>query len=146
MEPLRAEVEGAVAAEGWTKTGMAKMWKLDSFLRESQRFNGIRTRTSLPMSPFLQYHSLMLLILTVSIVRKAMKDMTLSDGTFIPRGTLVSVAARPTHHDQALYSDAATFDPFRFARMRTTDGGGTKHQMVHTSAEYLPFGHGRHAW
>ena len=37
FEPLRQEVEAAVAEEGWTKAGMDKMRKIDSFLRETQR-------------------------------------------------------------------------------------------------------------
>lgn len=41
IQPLREEVEQVVAADGWTKTAMGKMWKLDSFLKESMRYNGI---------------------------------------------------------------------------------------------------------
>ena len=73
--------------------------------------------------------------------------MTLSDGTFLPKGTLVSAAMWATHHDEAVYPDADVFDPFRFARMRGAgEGEGTKHQFVHTSPDYIAFGHGKHAW
>ena len=41
IQPLREEVEQVVTADGWTKTAMGKMWKLDSFLKESMRHNGI---------------------------------------------------------------------------------------------------------
>ena len=41
IQPLREEVEAIVAAEGWTKAAMGKMWKIDSFLKESQRVNGV---------------------------------------------------------------------------------------------------------
>ena len=41
IQPLREEVESITATEGWTKAAMGKMWKLDSFLKESQRYNGI---------------------------------------------------------------------------------------------------------
>ena len=41
IEPLRHDVETAVAEEGWTKAGMDKMHKIDSFLRESQRVDDI---------------------------------------------------------------------------------------------------------
>ena len=41
MQPLRDEVEAAIAADGWTKAVMDKMWKVDSFLKESQRVNGV---------------------------------------------------------------------------------------------------------
>ena len=40
IQPLRDEIEPIIAAEGWTKAAMAKMWKLDSFMKESQRMNG----------------------------------------------------------------------------------------------------------
>jgi len=39
LEPLRQEIESAVAEEGWTKAGMDKLHKLDSFLQETQRID-----------------------------------------------------------------------------------------------------------
>ena len=75
-----------------------------------------------------------------------LKDVTLSDGTFIPKDTLLSAATYATHHDDAVYPDAEVLDPFRFARMREQAGEGIKHQFVNTSLEYIPFGHGKHAW
>ena len=73
--------------------------------------------------------------------------MTLSDGTFLPKGTLVSAAMWATPHDEAVSPDADVFVPFRFARMRGAgEGEGTKHQFVHTSPEYIAFGHGKRAW
>lgn len=41
IEPLRKEVEAVVAEEGWTKAGIDKMHKLDSFVRETQRMDNI---------------------------------------------------------------------------------------------------------
>ena len=41
VEPLRHEVETTVAEEGWTKAAMDKMYKIDSFLRETQRVDDI---------------------------------------------------------------------------------------------------------
>ncbi len=35
--PLRTEVEQVITSDGWTKAAIDKMWKVDSFLRESQR-------------------------------------------------------------------------------------------------------------
>ena len=34
-------MERVIHEDGWTKIAMTKMWKLDSFMKESQRFNGI---------------------------------------------------------------------------------------------------------
>ena len=82
--------------------------------------------------------------MTVTLTRKAMKDITLLDGTFLPAGTIVAAASYATHFDDAQYEDAETFDPWRFSRTR--EGEGVKHQFVTTSPDYIPFGHGRHAW
>ncbi|KAI1793056.1 cytochrome P450 [Ganoderma leucocontextum] len=122
--PIREEIESVIATDGWSKLAMAKMWKLDSIFRESSRFHGIVMTT---------------------ITRKALKDVTLSDGTFIPKGTLLAAAAHPTHHDESLYANADVFEPFRFAKMREGDGEGLKHQFVNTSVDYVSFGHGKHA-
>ena len=73
-------------------------------------------------------------------------DVTLSDGTVLPKGTVVVAAAHPLHHDEVNYADPSVFDPFRFSRMREREGEGTKHQFVNTSPEYVAFGHGKHAW
>lgn len=68
-----------------------------------------------------------------------MRDLTLSDGTFIPKGTFIAAAARPLHFDEAYYPGAKTFDPWRFV------GGGKEH-VAKTDDRYLLFGHGRRAW
>jgi cytochrome P450 len=44
LEPLRKEVEEVVKSEGWTKAGLDKMHKIDSFIKESQRLNPIGNR------------------------------------------------------------------------------------------------------
>ncbi|KAI0362950.1 cytochrome P450, partial [Pilatotrama ljubarskyi] len=124
IQPLREEIESVIGEEGWTKAALGRLWKLDSVLKEFQRFNGLGL---------------------VSLVRKAMKDITLRDGTFIPRGCGVSIASYGTHHDQSIYPDPQVFDPFRFSRMREQEGEGVKHQFVNTSTDYIAFGHGRHA-
>jgi hypothetical protein len=45
LEPLREEVDAAIEEEGWTKAGMDKMYKLDSFVRETQRLDGFTIRS-----------------------------------------------------------------------------------------------------
>ena len=123
---MREEVDRIIAAEGWTKASMQKMRRVDSFLRESQRYNGIGT---------------------LSMTRKVMVGYTLSDGTFLPKGSLISCNAYATHRLEENYDDANEFKPFRFSDQREeSTEEGLKHQMVSTSNDYLPFGHGRHAW
>ena len=72
--------------------------------------------------------------------------MTLSDGTRIPKGTLVAAAAITAHSDDTRYTAPGVFDPFRFARMREEDERATSLQFSNTSTDWLPFGYGRHAW
>jgi cytochrome P450 len=38
-EPLREEVEKTIRQYGWTKLGIGKMHKVDSFLKETMRYN-----------------------------------------------------------------------------------------------------------
>ena len=82
----------------------------------------------------------------MSLTRKALKDYTFSDGTFIPNGTVVMTAARCVHYDEEIYPSAHTFEPFRFSDLRGEDGEGAEHQYASTTPDYLPFGYGRHAW
>ena len=41
IEPLRQEVDAVIKEEGWTKAGIDKMHKVDSFIRETQRIDGL---------------------------------------------------------------------------------------------------------
>lgn len=75
-----------------------------------------------------------------------MKDVTLTDGTFLPQGTMVAAVASPIHHDETLYPDPNTFDPFRFSRMADEEGPNAAHRFTHSTAKWLTFGNGRHAW
>lgn len=80
------------------------------------------------------------------VARRAMKNLTLSDGTRLPAGTRVAANAYWIHFDDAYYPNAQEFDPFRFSRIRELPGEGTKHQFVVPSNYYTSFGLGRHAW
>ncbi|KAH9176040.1 cytochrome P450 [Lactarius sanguifluus] len=123
IEPLRHEVEAAVAEEGWTKAGMDKMHKIDSLLRESLRVDTI-----------------------LSLSRIALRPFTFSNGVTVPAGTLVAVPSGAVHMDGEIYPNPEEFDGFRFAKLRERDGVAVAgHQATSTSAEYLTFGHGRHA-
>ena len=82
----------------------------------------------------------------MTLTRKALKDFKFSDGTFIPKGTLIAAPSLSLHHDKNFFENPDVFEPFRFAHMREEDGKGSKHQFASTSIEYLPFGLGKHAW
>lgn len=49
--PMREEVERVVKEEGWTKAALNSMFKVDSFLRESQRLKGNGPGTYQPTNP-----------------------------------------------------------------------------------------------
>ncbi|KNZ75719.1 Ent-kaurene oxidase [Termitomyces sp. J132] len=121
---LREEVERVIREEGLTPASFHKMVKLDSFIKESQR----------------------LAAGAVNMWRKVLEDFTFSNGTFVPKGNLIAVANFAMHHDEENYSDAFSFDGFRFSKMREKElEGYSKHQMVTLSDEYIVFGYGKHA-
>ncbi|KAJ7049341.1 cytochrome P450 [Mycena amicta] len=131
VEPLREELAAAVAEDGWTKTAMSKCIKLDSFLRESQRFNGASA-------------------VNINRIVVNPSGFTFSDGTHLPQGTFLAAATHATHHDGENYADPDVFDGFRFAKMRDGEDtanskGSIKLQMVAPDVKYLSFGLGRHA-
>ncbi|KAI6150268.1 cytochrome P450, partial [Pisolithus tinctorius] len=78
-------------------------------------------------------------------LRQAMSDISLSDGAFIPRGTLLAFPAYAIHHDGAMYENPDVFEPFRFVDMQHGESEGSGHQMVTLSPGLLTFGLGKHA-
>ncbi|KAJ7599060.1 cytochrome P450 [Mycena floridula] len=113
---LREEVESVIAVEGWSKQAIAKMPKMESFLKEVMRVYGTNA---------------------LGMTRKVIgQDFTFSNSITIPRGSYIAVAANAIHLDDANYPDAATFRPFRFSE-------GSR--MSTTSSSWLLFGHGKHA-
>ncbi|KAJ7246815.1 cytochrome P450 [Mycena haematopus] len=128
VQPLREELEAAIQEEGWTKSAMSKCIKLDSFLRESQRYNGASA-------------------VNINRIVVNPNGYTFSDGTHIPQGTFLAAATHATHHDGENYENPDEFDGFRFAKMRggEEDRGSIKFQMVAPDVKYLSFGLGRHA-
>ncbi|KAJ6510168.1 cytochrome P450 [Mycena vitilis] len=127
VEEMRDEVDRIVEEEGWSKASVGRMHKVDSFLRESQRYSG---------------NSI------TSMGRKVVKrgGFTFSDGTTVPEGCFVNVATGPTHMNPEVYSNPDEFDAFRFYRLRTEDEEASmRHQFSASNLDYLAWGHGRHA-
>ncbi|KAJ3476173.1 hypothetical protein NLI96_g11343 [Meripilus lineatus] len=119
-QPLRAEVELVLKEEnGWSRSAVSKMKNIDSFLRESQRLNGISA---------------------TAVWRKTLKPVTFSNGTYIPAGVFVVAAATGTHLDEQNYPTPDVFDPTRFAN----DNDSTQ-SFVSTGVDFVPFGVGKHA-
>ncbi|KAJ7873317.1 cytochrome P450 [Mycena olivaceomarginata] len=127
VEQLREEVESVVQKEGWTRASLNRMYKIDSFLSESQRYWGIGT---------------------LSLGRKVVKKdgFTFANGTTLPYGTYLHSPMWSVHHDPEIYPDPEVFDGFRFSKLREMEeSGSAKYQVITTTLDYLPFGHGRHA-
>ncbi|UKZ81607.1 hypothetical protein TrVFT333_009379 [Trichoderma virens FT-333] len=119
---LRKEIIEVLGDAGWSKQALYKMKLMDSFLKESQRLH--------PPSD-------------VSMNRKVMRRLTLSDGTVLPKGARLMVAAR--FRDAEIYPEPDAFDATRFLRLLNNTSSNSPHHYVSTSAEMFAFGHGKHA-
>ena len=125
VEPLREEVLQALnTSEGvWTTAGLNSLRRLDSFIRETMRldpvfFNAFR--------------------------RKVLRPFELSDGTFIPKDTMIEVPYYAITRDPSIFPDPDTFNGFRFADI--PDGKAWElNQFVSITPTNLLFGYGRHA-
>ena len=83
----------------------------------------------------------------VSVARLALRPFTFSNGVTVPEGTLIAAPTGAIHKDGEIYPNPEEFDIFRFAKLRERDGHVVAgYQATSTSAEYLPFGCGRHTW
>ncbi|KAF4776176.1 cytochrome p450 monooxygenase [Colletotrichum scovillei] len=122
---LREEIVKVFTEDGgWSKNSLFKLKLMDSCMKESQRLH----------------------ILGPHIMNRRVEEaMTLSDGTYLPKGTLITVATHNTR-DPALWGpEPEKFDGHRFLRMREEPGQENRWQFVSTSPEFLAFGHGTHA-
>ena len=144
IEPLRQEVEAVVAEEGWTKAGMDKMRKIDSFLRETQRTepHGIGLLVSS------RCFSAADIYFVVMSARLALRPFTFSNGITIPPNTLVALPLCAINMNEEIYPNPDKFDGFRYSKLSDKDGDAmvNRHQAIATSSDHLTFGVGRHAW
>ncbi|TKA66212.1 hypothetical protein B0A49_07508 [Cryomyces minteri] len=137
---IREEAERVFRDQGglWTGPGVAKLVRADSAVRETLRHTGLGGR---------------------GLVREVVAPggVTLPDGTHLPLGARLGVAAGEIHRDPAFYGATADeYDAFRFSRGREAlaeqgeSDGTTRREdraltMVTTSDTFLTFGHGRRA-
>ncbi|KAI0202489.1 cytochrome P450 [Astrocystis sublimbata] len=127
IAPLRKEIETVLESEGMTKSGLASLKLMDSFMKESQRLKPSEL---------------------LGMRRVLIEDVTLSNGIFLPRGTQVGIPTTTTPlRTQDPISDPTSFDGYRFTKM-VSDPDPQKEKTRHfvsTSPEYLGFGYGKHA-
>ncbi|KAI0003424.1 putative cytochrome P450 [Xylariaceae sp. FL0662B] len=123
--PLREEIDTILGPKmpNFTNADLSKMWKLDSFMKETQRFH--------PPAK-------------LSVNRTLLEPYELSSGDRIPKGSHISLAGVPMSMSEKYISDATTFDGFRFERLRRDPK--TEHNGLQFTSSYagsLHFGHGR---
>lgn len=169
IESVLAECNGE-----WTLESMGRLQKLDSFMRESLRFEPPLTgefylfgiRVLLLNAPHHSAHQSLFPMLKTgakqkktidcfddiaTFQRRAAKPVKLSDGTSLPQGTLVLAPAGAIAHDSSFYPDPERFDGLRFYRLRQeaekegSVAAKVRHQFVATSKTQVQFGLGRHA-
>ncbi|RYP61605.1 hypothetical protein DL769_007638 [Monosporascus sp. CRB-8-3] len=123
--PLREEIKNVLGSDSTkvTNAQLSKMWKLDSFMKEAQRFH--------PPSK-------------LSVNRKMMRPFRLSSGDYLPKDAHISFPGVPMSLSEKYFTDAQTFDGFRFERMRRDPQ--LEHNGLQFTSSYagsLHFGHGR---
>ena len=75
-----------------------------------------------------------------------MKTLTLSGGTRLPKGTMISAPIAMFSTDSDFVEDPETFDGFRwYKKSLEAEGRATQTTWTTISARDLAFGHGRHA-
>jgi Cytochrome P450 len=144
IDPLRKEVENAFHKYGgWTKSAIESMNKLDSFIKECQRFNPLDAGMLMPNIHITNY---LLTTREASLARETTTDFCFTNGLKLPKGTKVFAPNGPMLFDDNLYDNAKDFDGFRFWRLAEQTQKPHDYRFVSTSWKYLQFGDGRHTW
>lgn len=82
----------------------------------------------------------------VSFNRKVLRPLTLSDGTRLPRGIILTLPVHNITHDPANWPEPDSFDGFRFFEKRLAEPTKeAEYQFAALSANSLGFGYGRFA-
>ncbi|KAF4816653.1 Cytochrome P450 monooxygenase BOA4 [Colletotrichum siamense] len=126
LPALRQEIQEVTNEHGdvLTRRVASKLEKMDSFIKEVQRF----------CSPDL-----------TTFQRKATGPVTLSNGFHLPKGARIEVATGAINADAALYDNPSEFDGLRFYKKRQTEEARSKYQVLSVSKEDLAWGYGRAA-
>jgi cytochrome P450 len=160
IEPLREEIKSVLTEErSFTKQALNKLVKLDSFMKESQRFNPLSFRkATLPFAGPRTFKSTLFSnhYFQVTFGRVIHQDLLLHDGITIPAGTVIGIPAHAISHDPALYPSPSTFSGFRFEPATSSTSppppetvqqpkSSSSSQFVTTNSSNLSWGYGKHA-
>ncbi|OQE17315.1 hypothetical protein PENSTE_c021G05288 [Penicillium steckii] len=126
IPPIREEIHAALAQSNGVldHATLQRLKKLDSFMKESLRMNPLTFAT---------------------FERRVLRPFTLSDGTYIPQGTVLEVPNHAISRDPTVYEDPDTFQPWRFSDKRNGGPEDARQQFVSISPGFGSFGYGRHA-
>jgi hypothetical protein len=99
LNDLQEEVTEVTRKFGWSKDGVARMIKLDSFMRESQRLNSLNSGTYFPAvrSTMFELNFVVLVILQRVVMKP--EGITFSNGVTLPQGTTLAVPEGAIHRD-----------------------------------------------
>lgn len=124
------------------------MFKIDSFVKESQRLHPLGAGKFTVQDPRPINLCSVLLPSSVMVLRKSLEECTLSNGTKVPPGIIIAVPSI-THRDPEVFADPSKFDGFRFVKMKeraVMEGyPNKKFDMVTINTHSLNFGHGKTA-
>lgn len=141
---LRDEARAVLAESGgvFTRAALAKLKKLDSFIKEVQRFNS-PDLSKFPPAPWQQHRPE---TPAATFQRIALAPLTLPNGLHVPKGTKLELATGAINLDDDVWPDAHTFDGLRFYRLRQAGPEReAKHQFISVSKTELAWGYGRHS-
>lgn len=142
VDGLREEAERVFREEGgkWTKQGLARMYRMDSAIRESQR-----------------YSSFALTFVHRKVLAK--EGVTSPEGVHFAYGTITSCPWIGVSSDGDIHERPDEYDAFRYSREREAFEAKSSEErdqdiglklrqtgLVTTSDRHFAFGHGRHAW
>ncbi|KAL8936565.1 MAG: hypothetical protein Q9216_004867 [Gyalolechia sp. 2 TL-2023] len=122
MDDLRAEITSM--ASDWNKTSYARLRKIDSFMRESQR-----------MAP----------PTILGLKRIMQQPHTLQDGTKLSKAAYVCVAAHAIENDPRIFPEPEKFDGLRNFKDEGPHPDSNKHAFAATEPTVLGFGYGKTA-
>lgn len=125
IAPLHDEITANTDPCG--RIDIEQLHKLDSFLKESARMNASES---------------------ISLRRKAIHGYHFQDGTHVPRGDWVCVPQRAIMRDPSRYSQAETFDGFRFCHSSDslTSKPCDKSRFTSLDPSFPFWGLGKQAW
>lgn len=124
LEEIRDEIEEVRKQyPSWTREALQKLWKMDSFMKESSRINPLGI---------------------AGIIRSVTAPVTFKDGLHLPKGAHMVVPLKAVQLDPRNYRDPLVFDPHRYLRMRQTVDPNRFH-FAAISEDCLGFGIGMRA-